>query len=83
MLSFGTAPDLTIWEHARTNGFVVVTLDKDFPDMALLRGSPPKIIWMRCGNVTVVEIERLLRSNFAEIEKFSLQSQASVLEIWP
>jgi len=38
---------------------------------------------MRCGNSTVAEIERLLRSNFADIEKFSLDPQASVLEIWP
>jgi len=82
-LSFGTAPDETIWEHAKTNGFVVVTLDKDFSDLALLRGAPPKIIWMRCGNSTVEEIERLLRSNFAEIEKFGSGSEASVLEIWP
>jgi predicted nuclease of predicted toxin-antitoxin system len=83
MLSFGAAPDQTIWEHAKTNGFIVVTLDKDFSDIALLRGAPPKIIWMRSGNSTVAEIEILIRSNFAEIEKFSLQSDASVLEIWP
>jgi predicted nuclease of predicted toxin-antitoxin system len=83
ILSFGTASDQTIWEHAKTNGFTVVTLDKDFSDLALLRGAPPKIIWMRCGNSPVVEIERLLRSNFAEIEKFDLSSQSSVLEIWP
>lgn len=83
MLSFGTAPDQIIWEHARINGFIVVTLDKDFSDLALLRGAPPKIIWMRCGNSAVAEIERLLRSNFPEIEKFRLSSQATVLEIWP
>ena len=83
MLSLGTASDQTIWEHAKTNGFIVVTLDKDFSDIALLRGAPPQIIWMRCGNSTAATIERLLRTNFPEIEKFSLQSQATVLEIWP
>jgi len=83
LLSFETAPDQVIWDHARRNGFIVVTLDKDFSDLALLRGSPPKIIWMRCGNARVAEIERLLRSNFGEIEKFNLSAVDSVLEIWP
>jgi predicted nuclease of predicted toxin-antitoxin system len=83
MLSFTTASDQTIWEHAKINGFIVVTLDKDFSDLAMLRGAPPKIIWMRCGNSTIAEIERLLRLNFAEIEKFGSSSEATVLEIWP
>ena len=83
LLSLGTAPDQTIWEHAKTNGFIVVTLDKDFADLALLRGTPPKIVWMRCGNSTVAEIERLLRANADEIERFHLSSVTSILEIWP
>jgi predicted nuclease of predicted toxin-antitoxin system len=83
LLSFGTAADQAIWDHARTKGFIVVTLDKDFSDLALLHGTPPKIIWMRCGNSSVEEIERLLRSNFAEIEKFNASAEATVLEVWP
>ena len=83
LLNFGTAPDQTIWEHARANGFVIVTLDKDFSDLALLRGVPPKIIWMRCGNATVAQVERLIRANLAEIEKFDSSSDSTVLEIWP
>jgi len=62
LLGFGTAADEVIWTHARDNGFVVVTLDKDFADLSLLRGAPPKIIWLRCGNSTVAEVERLLRA---------------------
>src|SRR5271154_2865337 len=70
LLNFSTADDSIIWQHAKANGFVVVTLDKDFADLALQRGTPPKIIWLRCGNSTVAEVERLLRANFADIEKF-------------
>ena len=83
LISFESAPDQVLWEYARINGFAVVTLDKDFSDLAMLRGAPPKIIWLRCGNSTVAEIERLLRSNFTEIGAFNLSSVASVLEIWP
>jgi predicted nuclease of predicted toxin-antitoxin system len=62
---------------------VLVTLDKDFADLAMLQGAPPKIIWLRCGNSTVTEVERLLRLNFAEIQRFETSLDASLLEIWP
>ena len=62
---------------------MVVTLDRDFADLALQRGTPPKIIWLRCGNSTVAEVERLLRANFKDIENFESHPTAEVLEIWP
>jgi predicted nuclease of predicted toxin-antitoxin system len=83
LLNLGTANDSAIWQHAKEQGFVLVTLDKDFSDLALQRGAPPKIIWLRCGNSTVAEIERLLRANFKDIELFQSHPSASVLEIWP
>ena len=46
LLFFDTASDQAVWEHAKINGFLVVTLDKDFSDLAMLRGAPPQIIWM-------------------------------------
>ena len=83
LLNFSTADDSIIWQHAKENGFVVATLDKDFADLALQRGAPPKIIWLRCGNSTVAEIENLLRLNIEQIEKFNLSPDATLLEIWP
>jgi predicted nuclease of predicted toxin-antitoxin system len=83
LLNFSTADDSIIWQHANKNGYIVVTLDKDFADLALQRGLPPKIIWLRCGNSTVAEVERLLRANFEDIEKFETNPTADVLEIWP
>jgi predicted nuclease of predicted toxin-antitoxin system len=64
-------------------GFVLITLDKDFADLALQRGAPPKIIWLRCRNSTVAEVERLLRANLEDIKLFESNPSASVLEIWP
>jgi predicted nuclease of predicted toxin-antitoxin system len=62
---------------------VVVTLDKDFADLALQRGVPPKIIWLRCGNSTIAQVEHLLRANLEDIKLFESSSSASVLEVWP
>jgi len=83
LLNLSSALDSTIWQYAKDNGFAVVTLDKDFADLALQRGSPPRIIWLRCGNSTVADVEQLLRANFKEIEVFGSQPIADLLEIWP
>jgi predicted nuclease of predicted toxin-antitoxin system len=83
LIGLSTANDSIVWQHAKDNGFIVVTLDKDFSDLALQRGVPPKIIWLRCGNSTVAEVERLLRANFKDIQIFETHSTAEVLEIWP
>ncbi len=42
-----TASDEQIWEHARLNNFIIVTNDKDFLNMATVKGFPPKIILLR------------------------------------
>lgn len=70
LLGMGQAEDLTIWEYARENGFIVVTLDADFYDISGLYGHPPKLIWLRCGNTPTDQVERLLRINFEEIARF-------------
>jgi predicted nuclease of predicted toxin-antitoxin system len=82
LLGMARATDLVIWEHARSNGFNIVTFDKDFSDLSLLHGSPPKVIWMRCGNTTVARIEQLLRINYDRIISFGFSSEIHVLEIW-
>jgi predicted nuclease of predicted toxin-antitoxin system len=83
LLNLSSSSDLVIWKHAKENNFIVVTLDKDFADLALQRGVPPKIIWLRCGNSSVVEVERLLRANSQDIKIFETHPTAEVLEIWP
>ncbi len=83
LLNFSTANDSIVWQHAKENGFVIVTLDKDFSELALQRGVPPKIIWLRCGNSTVADVESLLRVNFEGIKDFEAHPTAEVLEIWP
>jgi predicted nuclease of predicted toxin-antitoxin system len=83
LLGFNRAEDAVIWEYARANGFVVVTLDKDFADLSFIRGAPPKVIWLRCGNSTVANVEHLLRLNLQAIREFEANQNSNLLEIWP
>ena len=46
------ASDQQIWEYAKRNDLTIVTKDMDFYELALARGVPPKIVWLRCGNVS-------------------------------
>jgi predicted nuclease of predicted toxin-antitoxin system len=76
------ASDDEIWEFARRENFVIVTLDADFADLAALRGSPPKIVWLRCGNQPTTVVERLLRDHAALIASFVENADAACLELY-
>ncbi len=63
------ATDDEVWEWSRKKGFTIVTKDADFNELSTLRGFPPKIIWIRTGNCTTSQIERLLRAHFETIQQ--------------
>ncbi|MCC5804684.1 MAG: DUF5615 family PIN-like protein [Opitutales bacterium] len=46
------ADDLTIFERARSEDVVFITKDSDFVSLVEVRGAPPKVIVLRCGNTT-------------------------------
>lgn len=81
-IGLATADDAAVWEFARANGFTIVTLDSDFADLSVTRGSPPKVLWLRCGNSTVAEVEGLLRDNAHTILAFAVAPTIECLEIW-
>jgi predicted nuclease of predicted toxin-antitoxin system len=64
------ASDESIWEYARIHGFVIVTKDEDYNNLSVVRGSPPKVLWLQIGNCTTVQAEAVFRSRFAELEEF-------------
>ena len=62
--------DLEVWRYAKLNGLAIVTKDSDFNDLAIYRGIPPKIIWIKLGNCKVDTIATLLRENYESIVEF-------------
>jgi len=73
------ASDGEVWEHARLHGFAIVSKDWDFQQLSFVRGSPPKVIWIRRGNCSVRDIEGLLRSNAEVIRHFGEDPEAALL----
>ena len=45
-LGLDAADDDDVWEEARQMGFTVVSKDEDYSHLSVLRGSPPKVIWL-------------------------------------
>ena len=73
-LNLDTAEDFIVWQYARDNDFTIVTKDSDFSELSLLRGFPPKVIWIQIGNCTTNDIESLIRSYTKEIVDFYRES---------
>ncbi len=82
LLGLGTAEDVMVWEHARQNDFVVVTKDADFADLSVLRGFPPKVVWIRTGNCSTNDIEEILRDHKADIEDLATDSISGILTLF-
>lgn len=80
-LGFGGASDENVWELARTNGCLLVTKDEDFHRLSVLRGAPPKVVWIRLGNCGTTEVAQLLRRHREDIWKFVEHEEASFLSL--
>jgi len=75
------AGDGVIWEFARANGYTLVTKDADYRDMSLLRGHPPKVVWLRIGNCADRDIENLLRRHAQAILDLETDASAALLTL--
>lgn len=64
------ATDRAIWEWAGQQGYVVVSKDSDFRQLAFLFGPPPKVVWLRVGNLSTSGIGELLLANTERIGQF-------------
>jgi predicted nuclease of predicted toxin-antitoxin system len=51
-LGLRDAEDPEIFSRAREAGAILLTKDKDFAEMVVRQGSPPTVIWLRCGNTS-------------------------------
>ena len=77
----GGSPDERVWQLAIERECVLVTKDEDFHRLSVLRGAPPKVVWIRIGNCTTHDVARLVRAHRADIERFVQLEEATFLEL--
>jgi predicted nuclease of predicted toxin-antitoxin system len=78
-----TATDSEIWSYAGEHGFVIVSKDSDFRQLAFLNGPPPKAVWLRMGNASTIEIRKALIGHGDAIHAFSESEDEALLIITP
>jgi predicted nuclease of predicted toxin-antitoxin system len=76
------ADDTEIWEFAKMQGFCIVSQDADFAERSHLYGSPPKVIWLRCGNTPTSNVELILRSGVEAIQELIDSATLDCLELY-
>jgi predicted nuclease of predicted toxin-antitoxin system len=69
-LRLENSKDSFLWNYAKENNYCIVTFDGDFYDLGLIKGSSPKVIWLRLGNTSTQNIEMVLRKNYHLIKTF-------------
>jgi predicted nuclease of predicted toxin-antitoxin system len=78
-LGLERATDEAVWRYAGAQGYLLVSKDADFRQLSLLYGFPPKVVWIRLGNCSTADIERLLRSRAARVAEFAADPEAAIL----
>lgn len=81
-LGLGDAMDIEIWEYARSHDYMIVTKDADFSEFGIIKGFPPKIIWIRRGNCSTKDIEIILRENYPAISHLSVDGETGILTLF-
>ncbi len=65
-LGLRDAKDIEIFRAARQDGVVVLSKDADFPHLLSQHGSPPKVLWLTCGNTSNAKLQEILARSLAK-----------------
>jgi predicted nuclease of predicted toxin-antitoxin system len=63
-----TASDDEIWNYAKQNELIIITKDKDFSLMQLMKGAPPKVIQIKFRNVKMNVFFEILINCWNDVE---------------
>ena len=74
------AEDYEIFEAARKSDALILTKDADFLHLLERYGSPPKVLWLTCGNTSEVALQQLLAKHLLSALGI-LESGESLVEI--
>jgi predicted nuclease of predicted toxin-antitoxin system len=73
--------DTALWELAGDGDYVLTTRDEDLIGTSVLRGTPPKILWLNTGHSRNAVIAALIKSHAVDIERFVADADLSFLAI--
>jgi predicted nuclease of predicted toxin-antitoxin system len=77
------AGDVEIFMAARRDAgaeAVVISKDSDFVDLVMRHGTPPKLMWVTCGNLTNARLKEVFERTFTQATRL-LQGGEAIVEI--
>ena len=64
-LNLRDAEDEEIFAFSKTKNAIVITKDDDFVSLLNRFGSPPRVIWLTCGNTSKNRLKEIFEANLA------------------
>jgi predicted nuclease of predicted toxin-antitoxin system len=81
-LGLDTADDSEIRRYAKVHEFTLVTKNTDMVDLCVVKGAPPKVLWLRVGNCATTLINHVLEVNDDRIRRFGAAESEVVLSLF-
>jgi predicted nuclease of predicted toxin-antitoxin system len=78
-IELGSTEDVVIWRYAKAHDFTFLTKDKDFANLGIAWGAPPKVILLQTGNCSTTSIEGIVRKNAVRLSDFEADPKRSLL----
>jgi predicted nuclease of predicted toxin-antitoxin system len=78
-LGLRDATDRAIFHAARSASAILITKDSDFIRLLDELGSPPKVIWLTCGNTSNARLKQILTATLPQA--LSLLQSEQLVEI--
>ncbi len=73
--------DSRIWRYAKSEGYAIVTKDKDYLAFVRRYGPPPKVVFLTIGNCRLAILEIHLKTNRKKICAFLDDRDSGLLEL--
>jgi len=74
------ARDYDIFRQARKANVIIMSKDYDFVKLIELHNTPPKLIWITCGNTSNLKLCEILKATLQQAI-YMLNKQESMVEI--
>ena len=60
--------DEVVWQFAKTNNLTIISKDKDFLIQQLIKGTPPKVVHIKFGNLKLDDFISVIETCWNEVE---------------
>lgn len=75
------ADDRVIFNAAREKNAIILTKDSDFVDLIIRFNSPPKVIWITCGNTSNDKVKKVLKDKLLQVLELLSNPENDIVEI--